>query len=81
MSIRNPIIWTLVLVILVILGLTVLNPPQCPFNYIPKNEFDCIVGANIGLPLYFVCVVPMGLVFVAKSWKKYLRAKHKNSTS
>lgn len=80
------IVFSAVLALLIVLGLTLFNPPQCPVNY-SQAQIDaaqgilpkCIIGANIGLPFYFLFVVlPVGLVVTAL-WIKTLWSEQKSS--
>jgi hypothetical protein len=56
--------------LVVVYGLTVANPPQCPTNYQPGPGDSCIIGANIGLGLtmmlsIFVWAVTLVSAFIA----------------
>ncbi|MEX2006800.1 MAG: hypothetical protein WD877_01315 [Candidatus Saccharimonadales bacterium] len=65
-----------VLVVLFIIGFTYMNPPQCPDKYtqaqIDAANGSCIIGANIGIGLYFMFIVVPVAVLVSVLWIKIL---------
>ncbi len=52
---------------MILLALTVFNPPQCP-DYYTQAQVDasnCIIGANIGLGIVLVFILPVILITAA----------------
>lgn len=59
-------IWSL----LVIFGVTVMNPPQCPSDWHQTgiDTSNCITGANIGLGMYILFVLMPATIVVIALW-------------
>ena len=77
-------VFSAILGLLVFIGFTVMNPPQCPDNYtqqqIDAANGNCIIGANIGIGLYFMFIVfPTALLIVALWIHALLSARKHNS--
>ena len=72
-------VFSAVLALLIVLGFTVMNPPQCLPNHTPKNEFECIVGANIGLGVYFMFIVFPAAIGLIAMWVITLSKGRKKS--
>jgi small-conductance mechanosensitive channel len=74
-------IFSAVLAILIILGVTVMNPPQCPENYTQEQinaaHGHCIIGANIGIGLYFLFIVFPAALGVIGLWIRTLLSARK----
>lgn len=54
-----------------------MNPPQCPESYTQEqiNSSNCIVGANIGLPIFLIAVA--GTLLLAAHLALKLTEKNK----
>lgn len=52
--------------VLIIIALKFLNPPQCPDHYTQEqvDASNCIVGANIGLGLILIFIGPVLIVIL-----------------
>jgi hypothetical protein len=74
-------VFSVILAVLVVLGFTVMNPPQCPISYtqhqINAANGKCIIGANIGIGLYFMFIVIPAALLVAVLWIKTLASDRK----
>jgi len=59
------------------LGLTVMNPPQCPDNYTQAqvDASNCIIGANIGIGFYVMFVILPLSIAVLVLWATTLSGR------
>lgn len=78
---KLPLIPTIGLVALYVIALTVLNHPQCPSNYAQGHvkTYDCVVGANIGLGLFIILLMPL-TIFVGILWAVAITRYNKKPT-
>lgn len=68
------IISTVILLIVLVLSFTFLNPPQCAEKYtqVQIDKSDCIVGANIGLGLLNLFVIVPWAIYTVFVWVRYI---------
>jgi hypothetical protein len=75
-------VFSALLALLVLLGFTIMNPPQCPYIYTQQQvdaaHGSCIVGANIGIGLYFMFIVAPAALFVFFLWIRTLLSARKH---